>query len=68
MFSNFISLRCFCGTAASMSKYGLRELSEPFDWCFSELEGVLHMINTDFEQFLDIKNISIDNRNNKIIL
>lgn len=53
MFSNFISLGQACPTASSMSKYGLRSWSGPFDWLITDsLQWVLHFIENDFEDFL----------------
>lgn len=59
MYDVFISLGWFCGTAASMSKYGLRNQSGPFDWCFSEFDGVLHFLENDFEDFLCRDNLFV---------
>ncbi len=53
MFRNFISLGQACPTASSMSKYGLRSWSGPFDWLITDkLQWVLHFIENDFEDFL----------------
>lgn len=35
-FSNFVSLGYICPVAASMSKYGLRSWSGPFDWLITK--------------------------------
>ncbi len=59
MFDYFISLGWYCGTAASMSKYGLRSHSGPFDWYFSDLKGVLECMNNNFEDFLDKRNLEV---------
>ncbi len=59
MFENFISLGWFCGTAASMSKYGLRSWSGPFDWYFSNFPGVLACMENNFTDFLDRKNLVV---------
>lgn len=52
MFDTFISLGYFCGTAASMSKHGLRGSSGPFDWVFSDFDGVIRTIDNDFKEFI----------------
>lgn len=52
MFSVFISLGYFCGVASSMGKMGIRDGSYPFDWVLSQLKGVLHFVDNDFEDFL----------------
>lgn len=66
MFENFISLGERCLTAAALSKYGLRSTSGPFDWCFSSLEGVLTLLENDFEDFMDYSNFSVDEENNRV--
>lgn len=58
MFDNFISLGWFCGTAGSLAKYGFRNKSYPFDWCFSDFKGVLHFIDTNFSDFMIKENLS----------
>lgn len=58
MFNNFVSLGWFCGTAASMERYGLRRCSGPFDWYFSEFKGVIDIIDHDFSDFLSRDNLS----------
>ena len=52
MYEHIVSLGWYCGVAASMSRYGFREMSGPFDWMFSDFEGVLHFLETSFEDFL----------------
>jgi len=59
MFQQFISLGFFCGIAASLSRYGLRSFSGPFDWCFSDFYGVIHFLETDFSDFLNMDNLEI---------
>lgn len=66
MFENFISLGERCLTAAALSKYGLRNTSGPFDWCFSSMEGVLTLLENDFEDFMDYSNLSVDKDDNKV--
>lgn len=58
MFDNFISLGSWCPTAASMSKYGLRSWSSPFDWLGTpDLKSVLYFLEYDFEDFLLMENL-----------
>lgn len=52
MFSTFISLGYFCGVASSMGKLGIRDSSYPFDWVVSQFYGILHFLDSDFEDFL----------------
>lgn len=53
MFDAFISLGPNCGVAASMSKYGLRAFSGPFDWLVTKnFQWVLHFMETDFSDFI----------------
>lgn len=65
MFQHFISLGWYCGVAASLSKYGLRGFSGPFDWYFSDFEGVVHFLETDFEDFLCKENLFTSEDNKK---
>lgn len=58
MFSSFISLGPHCATAASMSKYGLRSFSGPFDWLVSEhIEWIFYYIENDFRDFFVFENL-----------
>lgn len=59
-YKHCISLGWYCGTASSMSKYGLRSCSGPFDWYFSDLESVLKVIETDFSDFMIRDNLYAD--------
>lgn len=59
-YKNCISLGWFCGVASSMSRYGLRRCSGPFDWYFSDLESVLKLMETDFNDFMARKNLFVD--------
>ena len=65
MFNKFLSLGWFCGTASSMSKYGLRSNAGPFDWCFTELAEMMELIDTDFEHFMEKSNLEVDKDNPK---
>lgn len=58
-FVNCISLGWFCGTAASMNKYGLRGFSGPFDWFNSDLPSVLEQINEGFQDFMSKDNLEL---------
>lgn len=58
MFDYFISLGSACPVASSMSKYGLRSCSSPFDWLItSDFSWVLYHIDTDFKDFLLQENL-----------
>lgn len=65
-YANCISLGWYCGTASSMSRYGLRNHSGPFDWYFSDLKSVLKLMETDFYDFMKKENLYIDADNPKI--
>ncbi|MCM1537529.1 MAG: papain-like cysteine peptidase [bacterium] len=44
-----------------MSKLGVRNFSGPFDWYFNyDFEAVLHCIETEFEGFLDKRNLVLE--------
>ncbi len=60
LYANCISLGWFCGVATSMSRYGLRHRSGPFDWYYSDFESVLKLIETDFYEFMEKKNLFVD--------
>jgi len=60
MFDNFISLGVNCLIASALSKHGLRSTSGPFDWCTSSLEGVLTLLENDFFDFMNYKNLRVD--------
>lgn len=60
MFDNYISLGGNCFVAASMSKYGFRSFSGPFDWCKSNfIEGVIPLLETDFQDFMLYENLKV---------
>ncbi|MBE5812501.1 MAG: hypothetical protein E7314_02450 [Clostridiales bacterium] len=58
-YENCISLGWFCGTASAMSTLGLRCFSGPFDWCHSNLDSILKIIETDFTDFMLKDNLKI---------
>ena len=66
MYDNFISLGWNCLVASSMSKHGLRSASGPFDWCKSSFKGVIELLDNDFEEFLDYKNLEV-NENKHVV-
>lgn len=58
MFSSIISLGWACTTAASMSKYGFRSWSGPFDWIWSKnLQCVMNCMEDSFSGFLRKENL-----------
>lgn len=65
MYDYFVSLGWYCGVAASMSKYGLRSFSGPFDWYYSNFKGVIHFLETDFEDYLQRDNLRRVEEKNK---
>lgn len=65
-YKNCISLGWFCGVASSMGRHGLRNCSGPFDWYFSDFESVLKLMETDFNDFMARKNLSVDANDPKI--
>lgn len=64
-YENCISLGWFCGTASSMSRYGLRSHSGPFDWYFSDLESVLKLMETGFSDFMKRDHLYVDADNGR---
>lgn len=62
---NCISLGWFCGTASTLGKLGLRNSSGPFDWYFSDFQGVLKQIEDRFTDFLNPTNLEVDKKNTR---
>lgn len=48
----FVSLGCFCGIARALQAVGVKRLAYPFDWVRAPVEGVIHCIDSSFEDFL----------------
>lgn len=68
MFSNFVSLGPHCATAASMSKFGLRSWSGPFDWLITDhLKWILYYIENNFQGFFEMENLECYKNNSKRI-
>ena len=60
MFENYISLGGKCYVAGSMSKIGIRDCAGPFDWYVSDFKAVLEVLDNDFSDFLNRKNLVED--------
>ncbi len=65
-FSNCVSLGWLCATAGSMSKYGFRNFSGPFDWYYSDFKSVVHHIDNGFSDFLMRDNLVVCDDNPRI--
>lgn len=64
VFDYFISLGSACPVAFSMSKYGLRSYSSPFDWLITpDFSWVLYHIETGFKNFLLQENLEMYDEN-----
>lgn len=48
----FIGIGCFCAVTRALQALGVKRYSYPFDWTRSPVEGVIHLLETDFEDFL----------------
>lgn len=48
----FISLGTFCAISTTLQALGVRRCAYPFDWVRSPLSGVVHLLNSQFEDFL----------------
>eukprot|EP00930_Biecheleria_cincta_P007644 TRINITY_DN10888_c0_g1_i2.p1 TRINITY_DN10888_c0_g1~~TRINITY_DN10888_c0_g1_i2.p1 ORF type:complete len:624 (-),score=100.01 TRINITY_DN10888_c0_g1_i2:251-2122(-) len=48
----FISLGTFCAISTTLQSLGVRKGAYPFDWVRSPLSGVVHLLNSQFEDFL----------------
>jgi hypothetical protein len=49
----FLSLGCFCGVAQALRSVDLHKHSYPLDWVRSDVSGVIHCLDYDFEDFFD---------------
>lgn len=56
-FHNLVSLGFFCGPASELERIGLRRASYPFDWLISDFQAVMNLIETNFDGFLEYKNL-----------
>lgn len=48
----FVSLGACCAVSRGLQYLGLKKHSYPFDWLRSPVEGVIHLLDTDFVDFL----------------
>lgn len=52
----FISLGCYCTIAQALAHLIVRHRTYPFDWVRSPMDGVIHCLETNFEDFLTYTN------------
>ena len=45
----FLSLGCYCGPACTLKSLGLKKVTYPFDWVRTPADGVIHCLQTNFE-------------------
>jgi hypothetical protein len=55
----FISLGCCCAVSNSLQFLGLKRNSYPFDWVRSSLDGIMHCLDVEFEDFLTYSTYSV---------
>jgi len=48
----FISLGCYCGPSRSLQALDVKKYSYPFDWIRSPATGIMHVLDTRFQDFL----------------
>jgi len=48
----FISMGCFCAPSYSLQMLGMKRYSYPFDWVRSSIDGIIHCLNMQFQDFL----------------
>lgn len=48
-----LSLGTHCYTSSLMRRWGLRQAAGPFDWLFSTVPMIAHVLDDDFRTFLD---------------
>jgi len=56
----FISLGCFCAVSCSLQTLGLKKYSYPLDWVRSDMRGVIHCLETSFEDFLTFRSVNTE--------
>jgi len=52
MDNEFISLGNWCAVACGLQAIGVKVKAYPFDWCRSPMDGVIHCLETEFQDFL----------------
>lgn len=50
--TEFIGLGCFCAVSYGLQALDLKKKTYPFDWLRSPMDGIVHLLETDFEDFL----------------
>ena len=50
--TEFIGLGCSCVMSYGLQALGLKKRTYPFDWLRSPIDGVIHLLQTDSEDFL----------------
>jgi len=58
----FISLGCCCAVSNAMQLIGLKRNSYPFDWVRSSLEGIMHCLDVQFEDFLTYSTYTVSDQ------
>ena len=66
-YQHVISLGHFCAVASELERLGYRDASLPFDWLITPFESVMHMIETNFNDFLVLENLKRDEKRKYII-
>jgi len=55
--SEFVSLGTYCAVTESLEVLGLRKRAYPFDFVRSPIEGVIHCLDSEFEDFLTFTDV-----------
>jgi hypothetical protein len=66
-YRHVISLGYFCGPAAELERYGLRDGSYPFDWNITPLRSAVAMVESRFRGFLELDRLERDQERPGII-
>ena len=57
-----VSLGNYCITSMILKENNLKNTSYPFDWMISTIDNIIHVINDNFNEFLNRKNyLEVDN-------
>jgi len=51
--TTLISLGSYCAVANTFESLGLRDAAGPFDWMRSDCQGITHLVENGFEDFLE---------------
>lgn len=57
----YVSLGNYCLTSFLLKENGMKAQSHPFDWMITTIENIIHNLENNFQEFLNIDNYEIIN-------